>query len=275
MRIGFHSNQYSPKWGVPVPLLAILDSAHDAGFACIGLDLGNIDASTSPQRSLRELQEELRVRGLECSDLVGITLDSRSQELDAATQRLAHVGEVLGCPLALATVPTQVDWDELVETTSRCAGILAEHGMRLGIEFVPYYALSTLEDAMRLCRAVPDTGAAVVLDALHFFRSGATLDSLDQLTPQDLALVQLSDAVASPCWDLQEESRHHRLLPGDGSLPLATLVQRLNHVGYDGDFVSEVLSRDLRTADPGEYAARVHAAMNRCCATAQRDQRTP
>ena len=67
----------------------------------------------------------------------------------------------------------------------------------------------------------------MTLDALHFIRSGGTLEELAAADPAAFACFHISDASAAPPHDLAHEARFGRLLPGVGGLPLAEMLEIL------------------------------------------------
>ena len=69
----------------------------------------------------------------------------------------------------------------------------------------------------------------VLIDALHYARTGATAADLAALDPRMLGYVQLCDAPAKspPADRLRTEAREDRLFPGEGDLPLAELLAEL------------------------------------------------
>ena len=110
------------------------------------------------------------------------------------------------------------------------------------IESIPYTQVSNLDDAVYI--AGRSGGGGVLLDSLHFQRSGGQLDQLRTLDPSLLAYAQLCDGPLAPPsglprpdelprgqstdgTDLQLESRAMRMLPGDGELPLAEFLAAL------------------------------------------------
>lgn len=130
------------------------------------------------------------------------------------------------------------------------ASIMTDHGMRVGLEFVPYSALSTVQMAVDMCDAVGWKRCGLVLDSLHFHRAHTPIAELLALRPPQIALVQFSDAPLADPADLVAESRHGRLVPGDGELPLRHWVECVKAIGYDGVVRAEVLSSSLRVTDP-------------------------
>ncbi|MDB5894520.1 MAG: sugar phosphate isomerase/epimerase [Rhodoferax sp.] len=115
--------------------------------------------------------------------------------------------------------------DRLAQLTEAAQG----HGLRLALEFVPYSATRTLEAAMRVMAAADARGLGVLLDLLHFMRSGSSIDSLRASPAERLAFVQLCDGArqAPPPEKLSEEARGGRLYPGEGSFPLHGILAAL------------------------------------------------
>ena len=110
--------------------------------------------------------------GLSCSDVL-VLVPGSDDDLLATAHRLGDLAEAVGAPWCIAAVATPVPQDQLVRSLGACADVLAEHGCRLALEFTPYSALRTLAAARALCAAIGEERTGLVLDALHFFRSGA------------------------------------------------------------------------------------------------------
>jgi sugar phosphate isomerase/epimerase len=90
----------------------------------------------------------------------------------------------------------------------------------------------TLAHAAHVVAQSKRSNASVLIDALHFSRSGGIPAHVAQVDPSLLRYAQLCDAPAdmpgptdTPA--LVREARTGRLLPGEGVLPLAELVAAL------------------------------------------------
>lgn len=113
--------------------------------------------------------------------------------------------------------------DQLAEL----AGMVWARDMEFSVEFVPGYAVSSLGTALEVVRHAGEK-AGVLLDAMHFFRSGGTLEQLAAVEPARLGYVQLCDAPrVSPFADYTEEVMFNRRIPGEGEMPLAELIALL------------------------------------------------
>ena len=105
---------------------------------------------------------------------------------------------------------------------ARFAQLAAERGLRAMLEFIPYTAARTLPEAAAL---VDGTGAGLLIDALHLQRAGGDPDDLTRVEADRLGYVQICDAPRTPpAGGLLAESRHDRLVPGTGELPLLDLL---------------------------------------------------
>src|SRR5688572_12907355 len=262
MQIAFHSVQFSPMFGGTTRLVDVLSAAQSAGFRNVGLDTASIRAFVESGGRVDEIRREFDTRQLCCTDLVYLALEPDRSAVMAAAQHLAELADVLSPTLCVVAVTEAMEHAAVVRLARSCATILGKRGMRLAVEYAPYAALSDLERSWRLCDAIGWDRAGILLDSLHFFRSGTKWDELAALDGAEIAMVQFSDAPATRPNDLVDESRNHRLIPGDGELALARFVTAVRNTGYDGLVSTEVLSASLRTSDPVRAARRLHDSLS-------------
>jgi sugar phosphate isomerase/epimerase len=120
--------------------------------------------------------------------------------------------------------------------TLECLGELcdraAPYDLTVGLEFAVYTGVRTLAHAAGIVARSKRANAAVVIDALHFSRSGGLPAHVAQVDPSLLRYAQICDAgpdmpVPSDTPALIREARTGRLLPGEGVLPLKELVAAL------------------------------------------------
>ena len=106
------------------------------------------------------------------------------------------------------------------------------YGLQVNLEFAIYTGVRTLAHAASVVAASKQPNASVLIDALHFSRSGGLPAHVAQVDPALFRYVQICDAGPDmPRPDdtpsLIREARTGRLLPGDGVLPLRELVAAL------------------------------------------------
>jgi sugar phosphate isomerase/epimerase len=104
------------------------------------------------------------------------------------------------------------------------------YGLHVCLEFAIYTGVRRLADAVRLVEKSGYANASVLVDALHFSRSGGLPSDIAGIDASLFRYAQICDAAAviptEPA-DLIREARTGRLLPGEGALPLRDLVAAL------------------------------------------------
>ena len=106
----------------------------------------------------------------------------------------------------------------------------APYGLTVGLEFAIYTGVKTLAQAAQVVALSRRANASVLVDALHFSRSGGMPAHLAEVDATRLPYAQICDASAEMPVDvpgLIREARTGRLLPGEGALPLRELVAAL------------------------------------------------
>ena len=108
----------------------------------------------------------------------------------------------------------------------------AAYGLNVCLEFAIYTGVRTLAHAAHVVARSKRSNASILIDALHFSRSGGLPAHVASVDPSLLRYVQICDAGGdmpgpgdTPA--LIREARTGRLLPGEGVLPLAELVAAL------------------------------------------------
>ncbi len=168
------------------------------------------------------------------ADDLGIAIfeaESFAMEADASLEHFMpglEAGAVLG---ASVLVSGAVDPDEarLVDNYARLAEAAQGFGITMAIEFMPSRPMKTLGDSLRVLGKVDHPNARLLVDMLHLFRSGGTVEELSAVPPEKIAYIHICDApLAHPGQKgLTPESREGRLYPGEGELPLEAVFSVL------------------------------------------------
>jgi sugar phosphate isomerase/epimerase len=118
----------------------------------------------------------------------------------------------------------------LLQNFQSLCELAARYGMGVSLEFITYCSIGSLPRALALIRRSGMANAHLLIDALQFFRSGATPAELDGLEPRLLPYMQLCDGPRRGPATLEArriEARTARQLPGEGELPVAELLRVL------------------------------------------------
>jgi 4-hydroxyphenylpyruvate dioxygenase len=108
-------------------------------------------------------------------------------------------------------------------------------------------------DAWSVVRDVNHPAVGLVLDSFHSLARKIPVESLPDIDPTKIFLVQLADAPMIDM-DLLSWSRHFRNLPGQGDLAVPAYVALLRARGYDGPWSLEIFNDRFRASPAGTTA---------------------
>lgn len=162
-------------------------------------------------------------------------------------QRLALCRELGIATLVLAAdasgSATEADFERLHRSLVEAAELAASHQVRIAVEFQARAPLlNNLQTAVAVVEAIGHPALGICLDAFHFAVGPSKYEDLGYLTAEHLFHVQLCDLSEMPR-ELASDS--HRILPGDGDLPLERVVGHLRQIGYDGYVSIELMNHQL------------------------------
>jgi sugar phosphate isomerase/epimerase len=140
------------------------------------------------------------------------------------------------------------------------ADLTADRGMVFTIEFTPPHGINSFERALEVCRQIGQGRARVLVDSMHFFRTGSTVEALKAVDPDWIGYAQLCDGRLAP-WDegYFGEAMFARQVPGEGELPLREWIAALPEACEIGLEVPH-LNVLREGTSPRDHAARVVTA---------------
>ncbi len=155
-----------------------------------------------------------------------------------------------------------------------CAAILADHGLRLGLEYVgPKTSRATqrhsfvhsLAETKDLIAEIGVDNVGVVLDSWHWYTAHETVDDLRTLKNEDIVACDLNDAPDGIPVDQQIDNR--RELPAaTGVIDLKGFLGVLIDIGYDGPIRAEPFNKALNQLDDDAAVAATADAMRKAFA---------
>ncbi len=240
------------------PLEARLEAMRNGGFAQVMLGArdivghpGGVPAAVAAVRA-----SGLRVTGFQVlRDFEGLSGHLHSYKVDIAKGML-QMCEALGSRVLLACSSTSRHASQDIDHLARDLRKLAMLALPLGIR-VAYEGLSwgrTINEFTTAWDVVtradcPNLGLG--LDSFHIFAAKTSLEAIEELDPERIFLVQLSDFMWHETPTFEERmttARTFRVFPGEGvhSEALVDLVLRLQALGYAGDYSFEVFNDDYQ-----------------------------
>ena len=152
-----------------------------------------------------------------------------------------------------------------------CAKILADHGLRLGLEYIGPKTLwassrhsfvHTMAETKELIAEIGVDNVGFVLDSWHWYTAHETAADLRTLKNRDVVACDLNDAPAGVPVDEQIDNR--RELPAaTGVINLKDFLEVLVEIGYDGPVRAEPFNRILDEMDDDAAAAKTAKAMRK------------
>lgn len=113
------------------------------------------------------------------------------------------------------------DVSRTFDQCARFAALANERNMDAVIEYLPGMAIGHLAMAVAAVTHAANPRFGVLVDAMHFFRSGSQPADLQAVDPALIAYAQICDVPRVSAWpDYFHEARFERLPPGQGELPL-------------------------------------------------------
>jgi sugar phosphate isomerase/epimerase len=217
----------------PLGPLEAVALAADVGCAHVGLRIspavrgGDFAPLVTDRSLLRRVKRRLADTGVSVLDMeiIRITPEFRVEDAEGFL-------EVCGALGARAVLVAGDDGDEarLAENFAAFAAAAESFGLTADLEFMPWTTTKDCRTALRIVDASGASNGRVLVDALHFARSGSTIHDIRALPRQRIGYVQICDAPAetpATVEGLLHTARHERLLPGQGGIDLVGLFAAL------------------------------------------------
>lgn len=150
----------------------------------------------------------------------------------------------------------------LREALKELAPLAAELGVLLALEpmhpgcAAEFTFLTRLDEVRDLLALVDSPQVKMVFDTYHLGQDPDVLAQIPQVAAQ-VALVQLGDARQPP------RGEQNRCRLGEGTIPLAAIVQALAAAGYDGYYDVELLGEEIETLDYHELLRHARQAFEK------------
>lgn len=188
-------------------------------------------------------------------DFEGLSGHLHSYKVDIAKSML-QMCAATGSKVLLACSSTSrhatQDLDQIAADLKKLAMLAVPLGIKVAYEGLSWgrtvNEFTTAWDVV--CRAdCPNLGIGI--DSFHIFAANTAMDEIEELDPEKIFLVQLSDFMWQETPTFEERmttARTFRVFPGEGvhSEQLAQLVLRLDRIGYRGDYSFEVFNDDYQ-----------------------------
>lgn len=205
-----------------------------AGYDFVGMRLWP-NAPGAPQQFLIDkpdvLRETLAAQKETGVGVFDIEIIRIGENFDPSFYRpLLDAGAALGARAALVAAD-DTNETRLVNSYARLCEFMRPYGITADLEFMPWTAVKTANDAVRIVQSAGSpSNAGILVDALHFGRSHTTLADIQAIPRQLLHYAQICDAEAGIHFTTEElihTAREERLLPGEGTIDVRGMFDAL------------------------------------------------
>jgi 2-keto-myo-inositol isomerase len=244
-------------------------AASAAGFKALEIWAAKMDAYLEAQsvETLKVLFDGAGVQPASINSIEFITFCSPEeyQAIQARCQQLCELAQALGCDKIVVVpspTPEGMDWDEIKDQSVRVLRELSEvaapYGVQLAFEFLGFgwCSVRTLEQCWEVVAEANRPNIGLVIDTCHFFAGGSELSTIELVDPHKIFIFHINDVEERPLNTVEDA---HRLLPGEGVIPLEDILIRLRHIGFDGLCSIELFRPEYWERDPKELAAAARA----------------
>jgi sugar phosphate isomerase/epimerase len=215
---------------------------------------------------LRETQRAVADTGVGIGDLEIVMLKPDTKV--ASFLRFLEAGAKVGAKHVLVA-GYDPDQARLAATFAAFCDAAAPFGLTADLEFMPWSEVPDLASAIRVADAAARPNGGVLLDALHFDRSGSRIEDIARVPRAALNYWQLCDGPRekpTTTEGLLHAARAERMFPGEGGIDLVSLVRAMPP---DLPISIEVPTAELaRTVGPLERARRAVARTHELLARA-------
>lgn len=259
---------------IQTDLAGAVDLARKYGWSGCDLPVGEASrmAATQSQEAVAELFSAAAVR----PGGWGLPINWREpydKETLALLGEQARLAAQLGCTRAYTWVPPasndrpfHENFAYHVAQLRPIAQTLAEHGCRLGLEFIgPRTSRTNLRygfiyspDAMLCLAAALGPNVGLLLDCWHWYTATGTVADIHMLRAEDVVYVHVNDAPAGI--RVEDQLDQVRQQPGTtGVIDIVGFLQALQAIGYDGPVTPEPFDKQL-AALPADEACQLTRA---------------
>lgn len=208
----------------------LVEVAARAGYPYVGLRLNRVTPNEPlyPLADDHALMMETKARLADSGVAVlDIELARMGPDNDARSYGpILEAGAELGATHILTQLPDR-DRDRATERFAALCDLARPLGLGIDLEFVSWTDTPDLETAAKVLRAVNRTNAGIMVDTLHFARSGSSLEELRKLPREWFRYAQVCDAPAQAPKTREElihAARFERLFPGEGALGVREIL---------------------------------------------------
>ena len=199
--------------------------AAETGYDFVGLRL--IPVAGQPHQhaiDVAAIEKRLADTGMQVLDVEVFRLDAQTRVTDYEPM-LAIAARLRASDLLVHGADPDVS--RLADNWGRFCDLAGKYGLAANVEPMPWVEVSTIAKAKRLIDLAPRGNAAVLPDAIHFFREANRFADLASVKTRYLQFCDARAEKPASMVEIRRQAREDRLFPGEGGLDLRGLLGAL------------------------------------------------
>lgn len=239
----------------------MVDCAAQAGYSHVGLRL--LPATDTEVRydligdtpMIRETEARLRATGIKVLDIEILRLKPETRVNDYLP--VLETGARLGARFVLVA-GNDPDEARLTDNFGALCDLAQALGIKPYIEPMPWTDTKDVRQAGRIVTGANRPNGGIIIDPIHFDRSGSSVDDIAALPTELFGYMQFCDAPAERPTDIPGllfQARCERKFPGEGGLDLAALLDALpDDIPISLEVPTEELAKTVNALDRAKRA---------------------
>jgi sugar phosphate isomerase/epimerase len=216
-----------------LPPPKLIELAHACGYDQVGLRLlaatpGGIAYPLMDDRvQMRETKARLAATGVSVADLEVFAI--RPDTIIASLEAVFEAGRELGARHSLVAA-YDPDLERFADRFAEYCALAERFGLTADLEFMPWTFVPDMPTASRIVEKTQSPAAGILVDALHFDRSGGRLEDIGKIPARRLHYWQICDAPAERPVTMDamiHAARQERMFPGEGGIDLVGLAKAM------------------------------------------------
>lgn len=251
-----------------IPLDKKIELAADAGFDAIEPWDRELAAYEKDGGNLNDLGKRIKDKGLFVPSVIGLwaamahTKEDYAKRLDDQKNRLRMISAIGSEHVQV--IPDFKDKERFnKETAAWCYREISqlaaeEYNLKTGVIFLNFMPeLKSIQDATEVAMLADWPDAKIIPDTYHMYHGESKLNSLRHLNGDFIAIFQFADAPEG-LEVMDGFCDKHRVLPGDGMLPLEESLRILRDIGFGGCISLELYNPEYRKREPVAFLEEAH-----------------
>ncbi len=241
------------------PVLEQIRVAATAGYEAIELWHDHLDEHLAAGGTLADVRSALNDNGLTLPTTVYLagwfqtSGPERETAMEEVRRRLDQAA-TLGAEFVVAGPPLEIaDRTRGAQNYAELLDLGRSFGVRPAFEYLGFAAdINRIEDAVDIMIRSQHTDACIIIDPFHGWRGGGSVDALNRVDADRIAISHFNDAPADP--PPQTQGDEDRVMPGEGAIDLSAWCETLTTIGYNRWLSLELFRPDLWARNPLDVA---------------------